>query len=450
MTWSLVVRILWARRLLVLLPLVACLLAGLYVIAVAPKQYQASARVALNYIKPDPVTGTVIPSKMVDAYITSQVRTIRDIQVAGPVAQRIGWLDNPDLIAAYDAATGGRGGDFERWAANRVVASTTVGRVADSNLIEIRFVSTSPEAAADIANVIRDAYIETTLEGRRRSAEGAAELQLKLAERARDELLALQVEKAGLEKQTGVVLADGGIDIEQERLQSLNAPPRVSKKGVRLVPPTPYERALLRTDTILRSLQQTLGPNHPTVIRMQGERLKLAAHVAQAAARAEQGARLTALQEQLKGSLIAAQKEKVISRNAEVLTLRVHEDEISQKREAFVAATKRALEMRQLATMEESGLSPIGEVVVPSTPIYPNPPMIIGVCIALGLAIGVLGCLLTEMLRLRVRSADQLEVAVGLRVLAVMPQIKTASRSRAAGAPSRGRVSSGRRRAATA
>ena len=67
MTWSLVVRILWARRLLVLLPLVACLLAGLYVIAVAPKQYQASARVALNYIKPDPVTGTVIPSKMVDA-----------------------------------------------------------------------------------------------------------------------------------------------------------------------------------------------------------------------------------------------------------------------------------------------------------------------------------------------------------------------------------------------
>lgn len=452
MTWSLVVRILWARRLLVLLPLVACLLAGLYVIAVAPKQYQASARVALNYIKPDPVTGTVIPSKMVDAYITSQVRTIRDIQVAGPVAQRIGWLDNPDLIAAYDAATGGRGGDFERWAANRVVASTTVGRVADSNLIEIRFVSTSPEAAADIANVIRDAYIETTLQGRRRSAEGAADLQLKLAERARDELLALQVEKAGLEKQTGVVLADGGIDIEQARLGSLTAPPRTLKTRLRLGAAArgPYEIALARADAALQSLQANLGPQHPTVIQKQRERAVLAAQVAQAATRADRTARMTALEEQFKATMIEAQKEKVISRSDEVLTLRVHEDEISQKRRAFADAMKRALQMRQLATMEESGLSPVGEVAVPSTPIYPNPQMIIGVCIALGLAIGVLGCLLTEMLRLRVRSADQLEMAVGLRVLAVIPQIKTASRSRAAGAPSRGRVSFWRRRAATA
>ncbi|WP_068878144.1 MULTISPECIES: Wzz/FepE/Etk N-terminal domain-containing protein [unclassified Phenylobacterium] len=449
MTWSLVVRILWARRLLVLLPLVACLLAGLYVIAVAPKQYQASARVALNYIKPDPVTGTVIPSKMVDAYITSQERTIRDIQVAGPVAQRIGWLDNPDLIAAYDAATGGRGGDFERWAANRVVASTTVGRVADSNLIEIRFVSTSPEAAADIANVIRDAYIETTLEGRRRSAEGAADLQLKLAERAREELLALQVEKSALEKQTGVVLAAGGIDIEEQRLGSLAAPPRTAKTRVRVAPRSPYELALARADAMLQTLQATLGPQHPTVIQKQRERAILASQVAQAAARADRGARLTALEEQLKAAMIEEQKEKVISRNDEVLTLRVHEDEISQKRRAFADATKRALQMRQLATMEESGLSPVGEVTIPSKPIFPNPPMIIGVCIALGLAIGVLTCLLTEMLRLRVRSPDQLEEAVGLRVLAVLPKVQSTARL-VGGARERRLLSGWRRRAATA
>ena len=450
MTWSLIVRILWARRFLVLLPVLACLGAGLYVIAVAPRQYQAAARVSLNYIKPDPVTGVVIPSKMADTYITSQVRTIKDIQVAGPVAQRLGWFDNPDLIAAYDAATDGRGTDFERWAANRIVASTNVGRVADSNLIEIRFVSTSPEAAAEIANAIRDSYIETTLESRRRSAEGASELQLKLAEKARDELLELQKEKSALEKQTGVVLADGGLDFEEARLSNLAAPPRLLNQRQRGPSASPYEMALGRVDASLQVLRSTLGPQHPMVLQKQQERAALAAQIAQTASRADQTSRLTALQEQLKAAMIETQKSKVISKNQDVLTLRVHEDEIWQKRQAFADATKRALQMRQLSTMEESGLSPIGEAAVPTTPIFPNPPMIIGVCIALGLGIGCVGSLFIEMLRLRVRSTDQLEQAIGLRVLAVVPKTARASSLQADVARPRGMWRFWRRRTAAA
>lgn len=424
MTWSLVLRILWARRLLVVAPVVACLLAGLYVIAVSPKQYMASTRVALNYLKPDPVTGTVMSSKMVDAYVTSQIRTIRDLQVALPVAQRIGWLDSPEMMAAYDVASGGRGTDFERWAANRIVASTSVGRVQDSNLIEIRFVSTSPEAAANVASVIRDAYIETTLDGRRRSAEGAAEQQLKLAETARDELLKLQVEKTAMEQKTGIVLANGGLDFEEARLSNLAAPPRPQEVRRRAASASPYELALARADASLAVLQASLGPQHPLVIRRQRERAVLADTVARAEARANQTSRMSALEQQLKASMIETQKDKVIGQNQEVLALRVHEDEISQKRQAFADAMKRAFQMRQLATMEESGLSPVGEAAVPTTPIFPNPPMIVGVCLGLGLAIGVLGSLFLEMFRLRVRSADQLEQACGLRVLAVAPKDK--------------------------
>ena len=436
MTWSLVGRILWARWLLVVLPMVACLLAGLYVIAVSPKQYMASARVALNYIKPDPMTGTVIPSKQVDTYISSQERTIRDLQVALPVAQRIGWLDSPDMIAAYDAVTGGRGTDFERWAANRVVASTSVGRVQDSNLLEIRFVSTSPEAAADVANVVRDTYIETTLEGRRRSAEAAADQQLQLAEKARDELLALQVEKSALEKQTGVVLAAGGIDVEEQKLNSLAAPPRPQELRRRSGAANPYEIALAQAEATLQNLRASLGPQHPMVVKRQRERDDLAAQIARSATRAEGVQRLTALQEQVKATMLEAQKEKVIGQNQDVLTLRVHEDEIYQKRAAFGDATKRAFQMRQMATMEDSGLSPIGEASIPTVPIFPNPPMIIGVCLGLGLGIGVLTALLLEMFRLRVRSANQLEQAVGLRVLAVTLRTKrkrTAAKARRRG-----------------
>jgi capsular polysaccharide biosynthesis protein len=148
--------------------------------------------------------------------------------------------------------------------------------------------------------------------------------------------------------------------------------------------------------------------------------------------------------------MIEAQKSKVISKNQDVLTLRVHEDEIWQKRQAFAEAAKRAFQMRQLSTMEESGLSPVGEATVPTTPIFPNPPMIIGVCIGLGLAIGTVGSLFIEMLRLRVRSVDQLEQAVGLRVLAVVPKAARASSQQAHGSRRRGVWPFWRRRAAAA
>ena len=55
-------RILWAYRMLTLLTVIATLVGAGIAILVVPPRYEASTRVMLNTLKPDAVTGQIMPS----------------------------------------------------------------------------------------------------------------------------------------------------------------------------------------------------------------------------------------------------------------------------------------------------------------------------------------------------------------------------------------------------
>jgi capsular polysaccharide biosynthesis protein len=65
-------------------------------------------------------------------------------------------------------------------------------------------------------------------------------------------------------------------------------------------------------------------------------------------------------------------------------------------------------------------MSTLSEASAPETPYYPKVPMIIGGAAGFGLGLGVLVALLVELLGRRVRSAEDLEVAVDAPVLGVI------------------------------
>ena len=71
-------RILWARRMIIfLVPVVLAVIATVAVFALPPK-YEAKSRVMLDVIKPDPVTGQVLSSPFLRAYIQTQTELIKD------------------------------------------------------------------------------------------------------------------------------------------------------------------------------------------------------------------------------------------------------------------------------------------------------------------------------------------------------------------------------------
>lgn len=71
-------RILWVWRTTIVIAAVGFLLAGIVVALVRPKTYTAEARVMLDVLKPDPVTGQEISSSFARAYMPTQTELIRD------------------------------------------------------------------------------------------------------------------------------------------------------------------------------------------------------------------------------------------------------------------------------------------------------------------------------------------------------------------------------------
>src|SRR3546814_8348834 len=71
-------RILMARRWIILGALLVCLVTTGIVSLFVPKYYEGKSRVELNVVKPDPVTGEAISPNFMRAYTRTQSELIKD------------------------------------------------------------------------------------------------------------------------------------------------------------------------------------------------------------------------------------------------------------------------------------------------------------------------------------------------------------------------------------
>lgn len=350
--------LLWARRLIVLTALFASLLGGLYVAGTSQPRYLATARVSLDYLRPDPITGETVNYKMADAYVKSQVQTIRDYQVAVPAAEALGWLDNPDFIAAYESRPATEKRDIGRWAAARIIRGTTVHVVPESNLLEIGFRGDTPEAALVTVEAIRNAYIKSTVDGKREAAaRKAAQLEQEVARLGR-ELEATRAKSIELERANGLALSEKGEDLEllQARRQATASTPAAAALDL----PSQAE--------------------------------------------------------------FEARRAAVSARRPIVLQARLLRDELAARDEQLSKVKRQIAELRSLALNEQSTISPVGTPEAPRQPIFPNWSLIIVGSGALGLIAGALLAFLTELLSRRIRTPNDLVTAAGAPLLGVIPE----------------------------
>jgi capsular polysaccharide biosynthesis protein len=68
------------------------------------------------------------------------------------------------------------------------------------------------------------------------------------------------------------------------------------------------------------------------------------------------------------------------------------------------------------------GLTPIGIVVTPTKPSFPNKPLIVGGAVGLGAALGIALALLLELLNRRVRGVEDLNLSSEIHCLGVIEQ----------------------------
>jgi succinoglycan biosynthesis transport protein ExoP len=412
--------ILWVRRGVIIFTTLACLLGALVAIRILPPRYEATTRVVLDIVKPDPVTGEAISSAWARAYVKTQIELITDYRVAGKVVDSLGWTSSPIWAARYAARSKDDHSDFRRWLAETVIAGTDAKTVDASNILEIKYSSSSADAARKTVNAIRQAYFDQTLAFKREGAARNAEWFHQQAEKLRDQLAEAEKKKADFEKSNGIILQDDNVDTEMSRLKAISAsaPAAAAAVAPAATGTSPLAVQLSQLDAQIANAQQTLGPSHPDLLNMQRQRATLAASVAReaAAARSAGGGVVSGPSVE---SMMNAQTRKVLEQRGKVYEAQRLATDVAVLRDQFNKTLTRASELDRESQSTETGLTLLGDAVAPDDPAFPKKGLIFGAALGVGIALGVLISLVMEMVYRRVRCTEDLGL-IGLPVLGVM------------------------------
>ncbi len=417
--------IVWARRHIIMASTVLCTILAAVAVQLLPPRYDAQSRVMLDIIKPDPVTGQVMATAFLRAYTKTQIELLQDYHVAKEVVDDLKWSQNPKLMREYKNRSAGDDRDFNRWAAQTIIDGTKAQVIEGSNILEISYSSKDPETAKVVADGLQKAYIDTTLQTRREAARRNADWYEGQADKAKAALFLAESAKSDFEKQTGIVLEDNKTDLDSARLASLAGASVAPVMSAQAAGPTQADMQLAQLDDAITQASKTLGPNHPQLLELKHRREVLAKmatdqkQTMNTSAAATQGAaRATA-------GLLEEQKARVLSQRSNVEKLRLLADDVDRRREEYNKAAARAAQLRQESEVAESGVTPLGTAVTPQSPSFPNKPLLIAGGFAGGLGLGFLVSLGLELFGRRIRSHQDLLVAIQVPVLAVVAKPRT-------------------------
>lgn len=417
-------RILWAYRALILLTALTALLAASVIAALLPPRYEATTRVVMDVIKPDPVTGEMVPSRSLQTYVRTQIELIKDYRIAGKVVDDLGWTSSPVLAQQYAERSANDNRDFRRWLAQQIIDRTNARLVPGSNILEISYTSSSPDAARQVTDAIQKAYIEQTISFKREEALRNTAWFRQQAEKLRVQLTEAEKRKTDFEKENGIILYEDNSDAETEKLRALASAAQAPAIAPVAAAAAPSSTQLAQIDAQISAASRVLGPNHPDLQMMRQQRSAVAAAVAreQAAARVPVGGGPSV------AGMMSAQTQKVLAQRGKVDEARRLATDVSIVRDQFTKSIARAAELEQQAQSTETGITPLGDAVAPNRPSAPNVPLIIFAAVACGLGLGVMSALIIELLRRRVRSVEDMRSMLNIPVLGAMPPVPARSR----------------------
>ena len=425
-----------AGRWLILAAVFGCLAAALIAASQLPPTYESRARVMLELVRPDPITGKTFSEYETEPYVQTQQILITGDRVAGAVVDKLGWATAPGIIDAWQQSTGGFG-DIRQWAAQRIAGATYARPLEGSATLEIVYRAPDPDAAETIVRLVRASYVETALAMQTEAAQANADRYDRLAEAARLALVAADAAVTATARATGTIIEPGGdLDkralatqaqatepLRQRVIQDASRPGLVVA-GMGLV--MTLRHAIGDIDTQLDQQAGALGASNPVTLDLESRRAALRRQLsaAEAAARGARGALMTTARDLLARpeADYQAARAKLLANGPGALNL-AQEQRIAELRRAeYGRLTTTAARQHLLAERTESGLVIMGDAITDRKPVSPDIPVIAGIAAVLGFGIGICAAILNGLIGREVLGAEDLEFAAGVPVLGVLPR----------------------------
>ena len=358
---------------------------------------------------------------MLDAYLTSQIRMIRDLQVAATAAELMGWMDNPDILAAYAARPASDNRDLPTWVASILIPRVGVRMVDGSNIMEISYYGDSEELSRQAADALRTAYVQSDIILRQFTAEeNATRLSVRL-DQVRGQIDSLVAMQARLSQDTGVALGPLGRDqasVDLAALLDRDVRPIVNTTDDA---PSLASRELIQANAMLSGAERSLGPNHPTLLQLKARVELLKERVGTEATSRQVERQLIDAANAASQAQIEDLKTRVLAQRQPALRLKLLQDQIDVRKEEVNALAQAVMSARAIQSTRATAITPIGEASAESRPVFPNHLLILGGTTALGMVLGGMMACLAEIIARRVRNEHHIESATGAVLLAVLP-----------------------------
>jgi succinoglycan biosynthesis transport protein ExoP len=439
-------RIFWARRRVILAATVSCLIGAMIVVIVIPPEWKASSRVMVDLGKTDVVTGEADPNSARGA-VETQLAMATDPTVAGRVIDDLNLTSDPGLIESFAKKSSSDHRDFRHWLQDLIINNTKAKLLLDSAIIEISYTSANPDQAKRISDAVRDGFVQTNLDIRRKTAQENADWLEARSVEAKGELDKAVAAETEYERANGLAVTHEG-EVDTTRLAAM------SNEGAQGTVPPPAMLSsssaaieLASVDAQIAAQSKQLGPNNPLIVQLKSQKTNLEATVAKEQAAQKMLAGIAASNSEVLAKQIAAQKAKVVGESDKIGKLSQLAAQVELRRDVFNKSSSLAAQQREQALTINAGLTPLGTASVPKDPAFPNPWLIYPGALVIGLAIGVLTALLMELLARRVRGVEDLTLGIDVPVLGLIAGPPRARRGFALRGPSRFTLPRGRKAA---
>lgn len=435
--------ILWARRKLVLFTFLATVLTTTVVSLLLPEEFTASTAVVLDVKSPDPIAGIVLPGMMAPGYMATQVDIINSDRVASRVVKMLRMDENPTVQEQWQEATEGKG-QIGPWLAQLLQKKLDVKPSRESNVISISYSGGNPAFAAAMANAFAQAYIDVNLELRIEPARQNAKWFDEQSKQYRERLDTAQKALSDYQQKSGIVATDERLDYETQKLNELSTQLTVAQaqgtdasskrksSGSADTMPEVMQSPLVsqlkgeiaRLEARLKEVSGNLGVNHPQYLRSQAELEELKSRMNAEIGRITSSIGTAGNISKQKGvELIAAvdaQKTRILElkKQRDEISLLVREVETAQR--AFDAVGQRTTQSRLESQSIQTNVAVLNPASEPLKASKPKVLLNILLSIFVGTMLGVGAALTLELLHRRIRSPEDLSLALDLPVLAIL------------------------------
>lgn len=438
-------RVIWARRMIVLAGLFALGAIALGLSLVVRPTWTATAELIIDLKAVDPVLGTRPDPAALAGYVSTQVDVIASERVARRVVEKLQLAKQPEWQTRWNEHAEGRG-DLSNWIATQLLKKLDVRPARDSNIVRVSYKAADAPTGARLANAFADAYLETALSLRVDPARQNNEFFEARVRSAREDFERAQLRLSDFQRDNDFVSVDEKYDVENARLNELSSQlvtvqallfesrsraAVAAQRGEnmqdvldsRLV--QQLKGDLAKADVRLKELGVQLGTEHPQYRTQQAEvevlRQRLDSEVRRYQSSVDLAGSVNARREQQIRASLEEQRAKVLRLKAMRDRAAVLQRDVESAQRSYELVAQRQALTSIESQSRQNNVALLTPAVEPTDPSSPKIVLNTAVGLLFGGLLGIAAALVVESRNRRTRSVDDLTQAFQLPVLVVVP-----------------------------